>query len=505
MKLLRPPGALAAALASAAVLVAAACGGGGAGGGAAGGEGAALVPADVAAFVSVDTDFDSEQWAAVEALMARFPSGGEAIQSLVGSLTREGLDLETDIKPAFGPETSIAILELDQEQLNGGDNAPIVMLTKPTDAAKFQKLLEDGEDEAVTREVGDGWYMVADNDAIIDSVIADAGQASLADDPRYEEALADLPSESVATLYLNGQKLMASLEGEVDAAVNPLFDLGAGSLVSVAVALTAEAQGLSVDGVVRTEGAPEPTTYTAVLPGIVPADALLYASFSDFRTAVEKVLEIAAKQDPEFDSKLGQAQLGLGISIEDDLLPLFEGEHGLYVRSGLPIPEITLLLSPAEPQRGLATLDKLVANVAALAGLSGEDVPFTVTGTTIAGVPVKQLEIEGQEFSLLYALVGDTIVLTTQASGIADLVAGAGTLADDPLYEEATGAAALDDKTTGFLYVNMRDGLALLEQLGELAGASAAELEELRPLQYVVVQTGGDAGRTTFSGFLGIK
>ena len=504
MQLSTPPRALAAALASVVVLAAAACGGGG-GSGTAGSEGAALVPADVAAFVSVDTDFDSEQWAAVEALMARFPSGDEAIQSLLDSLTSEGLDLETDIKPAFGPETSLAILELDQEQLDSEDNAPIVMLTKPTDAAKFQKLLEDGEDEAVTREVGDGWYMVADNDAIIDSVVADAEQASLADDPRYEEALADLPSGWVATLYLNGHMVMASLEGEVDAAVNPLFDLGAGSLVSVAVALTAEAQGLSVEGVVRTEGAPEPVTYTAVLPGIVPADALLYASFSDFRTAVEKLLEIAAKQDPEFDSKLGQAQLGLGISIEDDLLPLFEGEHGLYVRSGLPIPEITLLLSPAEPQRGLATLDKLVANVVALAGLSGEDVPFTVTDTTIAGVPVKQLDIEGQEFSLLYALVGDNLVLTTQTSGIADLVAGAGTLADDPLYQEAAGAAALTDKTTGFLYVNMRDGFALLEQLGELADAAPADLEELRPLQYLVVQTGGDAGRMTFSGFLGIK
>ncbi len=95
--------------------------------------------------------------------------------------------------------------------------------------------------------------------------------------------------------------------------------------------------------------------------------------------------------------------------------------------------------------------------------------------------------------------------MKTQTSGIADLVAGAGTLADDALYQEATGAAALTGETRGFLYVNMRDGLALLEQLGELADASPAELEELRPLQYVVVQTGGDAGRTTFSGFLGIK
>ncbi len=232
--LLRRPGALAGALASAAVLAAAACGGGGDGG--AGSEGAALVPATVAAYVSVDTDFDSEQWAAVEALLARFPSGDEAIQGLIDSLTSEGLDLETDIKPAFGPETSLAILELDQERLDSEDNAPIVMVTKPSDPAKFEQLLEGGDDEAVTRDVGDGWYMVADNDAIIDSVVADAEQASLADDERFEQALADLPSEAVATLYLNGQELMASLEESAGAA-NPLFDLGAGgTLVSVAMA-----------------------------------------------------------------------------------------------------------------------------------------------------------------------------------------------------------------------------------------------------------------------------
>lgn len=504
MKSFRRRRALAGALASAAVLAAAACGGGGGDGGA-GSEGAALVPATVAAYISVDTDFDSEQWAAVEALIARFPSGDEAIQGLIESLTSEGLDLETDIKPAFGPETSLAILELDQEKLDSEDNAPLVMVTKPTDPDKFVELLEGGDDEAVARDVGDGWYMVADNDAIIDSVVADAGQASLADDERFEQALGDLPAEAVATLYLNGQELMASLE-QGDGGVNPLFDLGAGgALVSMAMALTAEGQGFSIDGVVRTEGAPEPATYTAALPAVVPADALVYASFSNLRTSLEKLLELAAKQDPEFDSKLGQAQLGLGVSIEDDLLPLFEGEHALYVRPGAPIPEVTLVLSPADPARGRATLDKLITNIVSLSGLTGEEAPFTVTDTSIAGLPVKQLDLEDQQFSLSYALVGEQIVLTTQASGIADLVAGGGGLAGDPLYQEATGAAGIEGETTGFLYVNMRDGLALLEQLGELADASPAELGDLRPLQYLVVQTGGDAGRMTFSGFLGVK
>ncbi len=175
------------------------------------------------------------------------------------------------------------------------------------------------------------------------------------------------------------------------------------------------------------------------------------------------------------------------------------------MRPGAPIPEVTLVLSPADPARGRATLDKLITNIVSLSGLTGEEAPFTVTDTTIAGVPVKQLDLEAQQLSLLYALVGDHVVVTTQASGIADVAAGSGGLAGDPLYQEATGAAGVEGETTGFLYVNMRDGLALLEQLGELSGASPAELGDLRPLQYVVVQTGGEAGRTTFTGFLGIK
>ena len=438
MKLLRPPGALAAALASAAVLVAAACGGDG--GGAAGSEGAALVPADVAAFVSVDTDFDSDQWAAVEALMARFPSGDEAIQSLVDSLTSEGLDLETDIKPAFGPETSIAILELDQAQLDSEDNAPIVMLTKPTDAAKFQKLLEDGEDEAVTREVGDGWYMVADNDAIIDSVVADAGQASLADDPRYEEALADLPSESVATFYLNGQKLMASLEEEVDAALNPLFDLGAGSLVSVAVALTAEAQGLSVDGVVRTEGAPEPVTYTAVLPrhrarGRAPL----------------RILQRLPHRGREAARDRGEA--GPGVRLEARPGParardLDRGRSPAPVRGGA---RALRALRPADPRDHAAALPGGTSarpRDARQAGCEHRRPRRSARARTCRSrSPTRRSpgcrpssstsRVRSSRCSTRSS--GTTIVLTTQASGIADLVAGAGTLADDALYQRGDG------------------------------------------------------------------
>jgi hypothetical protein len=507
VRLLNPLG-LRATLAAALVLLAAACGGGGGGGGAAPrAEGAGLVPASTAVFISVNTDFESSQWQAAEALAARFPSGGEAVQSFLESLSAEGVDIEADLKPALGPETDLAILELSDE-LQSEDAAPIVLLTQPRDREKLEELVSGGEDEAVVRDVGDGWTMVADSEAIIDRVLAGADEESLADSDAFEEAMSTLEGEAVAKLYVSGSALVEGIRegaeqgaGDVD-----LGSLGADSLESIAVAITAEPQGARGEGVARMEGGPELAPYAAELASSVPADALVYASFSNLSAALEQLLDLAAQETPDFGEQLGQLELGLGVSLRDDLLPIFEGEHALYVREGEPEPELTVLLSPPDPAQALATLDKLTAGIGGLAALGGGEAPFTLSETTIAGVPAKHLEIQGEGGELYYALVGDHIVVTTAERGIADQAAPSSSLLDDSLYREATEAAALPGETLGFLYVNLRDGLELAElAAGSFDAFDAEALANLRSLQYLVAYATGEPDELRFAGFLGIK
>ena len=497
-------------------LVAAACGGGGEGGGSGAprAEGAGLVPASTAVFISVNTDFGSAQWQAAEALAARFPSGAEAVASLLESLSDGGVDLETELKPALGPETDLAILELT-DRLRSADDPPVVLLTQPRDPAKLEELVAGGKDKAVVRDVGDGWYMVADNEARIDRVLAGADEESLADTDAFAHAMADLEGEAVGKLYVNGPALVQGIrqgaEQGARAGALDLGSLGAGSLESIALAFTAEPQGARAEGVARTAEGPLLTPYAAELASLVPSDALVYASFANLRTSLEQLLELASKQTPDFDTQLGQLQLGLGISLEDDLLPIFEGEHALWVRAdeaGSDLgAEITIVLSPADPEKALVTLERLATGFAGFAALGGGEAPFSVESTTIAGVAAKKLTLQGQATSLYFALVGDHLVVTTAERGIADLAAPSGSLADDPLFQEATQAAELPDESLGFVYVNIRDGLELAElpAAGMLGDIDPETRENLRALQYLVAYATGEADKLRFSGFLGIK
>ncbi len=179
--------------------------------------GAELVPAAAPVFLSFDTDFASEQWKTLDALLAQFPSGDQAISSLLENIAGEGVDVETELKPAFGPETSIAILELDQEALQSEDNAPLVLITKPTDPSKLEALLAKGDDKAVWQVTEDGWYVVADNQQIIDRVLQEAAASSLAGSPGFIEAMEGLPGDSLARLYVNGPPLLAGLEQSIAA------------------------------------------------------------------------------------------------------------------------------------------------------------------------------------------------------------------------------------------------------------------------------------------------
>ena len=115
-----------AAILAVAVLAVAGCGGGSAPGGASG-DGAAVAPADTAAFVAVDTDASSAQWQAVEHLLAAVPGSKALLQRI------------HDAQPALGPEVDVAVLPAV-----AGGKPESVLLTQAPDAAKLAAALGAG-------------------------------------------------------------------------------------------------------------------------------------------------------------------------------------------------------------------------------------------------------------------------------------------------------------------------------------------------------------------------
>ncbi len=471
----------------AAAVLAVGCGG--SGGGAAGAsvpEAAALVPASAPVFISVTTAPDSEQWQLARQLVERFPGGAEALAQLPAGL---------------GPEVGVAVLAL-----GGAETPPVALVARPEDPEAFETSLAEGADVPVWRVLDGGWYVVADTEAVLSRFIAEAESAPLSESESFRAALETLPGDSLGLLYVNGATLGQALASQLEQAGSPLGGsldpLGGRTLEWLALVLTAEPEGMRLEGVARPTDAPELASFSPELTALVPDDALAYASFGDVSSSVEALLDAMSAQEQDLGADLAQVELALGVSLEQDLLPLFEGEHALFVRPALPTPEVTLVLSPTDPPQALATLDKIVGGVPLLVQATGGEAPYTVTETTIAGVSAKQLEFEGEDVLLVYALVGDNLVLSTAAKGIADLAAGGGGLADDEGFRQASEAAGVPDETSGLLYVNLEEALDIVQLLG---GDAAPDVEGLRPLRSIVLAAAGeDDGDQRLFGFVTI-
>lgn len=500
---------LIAVLAAAVVILVAACGGGDGDSASAGASsdgsvpaGASLVPASAVLVFTVNTDFDSEQWQAVEALSARFPGGAELIMKATAGLAADGLDFETDIKPALGPELDVVILDLPVED----DADPtIAVLTQPDDPDALQALLEqsvaDSDDPPTWRQV-DGWFVLADSDAVIDDLLADAEAGSLADDESFTDLIQRVSGDAALRVYLSGQvanQVVAAASDQSDQAGDGLGNLagiGDSAVQSAVIAARAVDGGVAIEGLVRSSEPLGLETYEASIVDVVPGPAIGFVSFRDARGIVEAFLDLVAEQSPDFDMQIGQLETLTGISIEDDILPLFEGEHAIFVRGDSQTPEIGLVLSPEDPEGAVNTINQLLA-LFSLANDSG----IERGEATVGDIEAKTVTVG--ETVVFFAAVGDHLVISNSEAGLVDFDSGT-PLSEDPSFQEAQEASGMPDETAGFVFVDVAEArrFATLVPGIDIDQESLAALE---PLGDVVLWAAPDGDDARFTGLIRIK
>jgi len=115
-----------------------------------GASGADATPADAAVFVSVNTDLSSSQWKTVDKLLNKFPGKDKTLADTRQSFeTSSGLNWDTDVKPALGPELDFVVL--DASNTGGG-----VALTQPKDQGKFDALVAKANAKKAPRRSATG-------------------------------------------------------------------------------------------------------------------------------------------------------------------------------------------------------------------------------------------------------------------------------------------------------------------------------------------------------------
>ena len=466
----RPIFGVAAAVCAAGLL--AGCGGSsGAGSGSATiGGGASVAPADAVAFAAVDTNASSSQWQAVNSLLQKFPSHDALMTKLEQSFAQKTkLSWADDVKPALGPELDLVVLPAAS---NG--KPELVGLVQPGDSAKLDALLQKlGASHGktfVTAQVG-GWTAVAGSQAALDAV--SGATAHLSDSNTYQDATAKLSGDALASVYANGteaHQLLGSLGKSLPSA-------SSGAQVQwVSADVVAASDGLKVDGFVRTQGGAAPAQpYASALVSKIPSGALAVADFNGTTAAAAAAKATATGPLASVGKTLG-------------------GETALYVSPGDPIPSITLVTQPADPQAAVDALDKAIAGLGSAAGSGTGASSGLDLGAILANIHV------------YHAVVGSTLVASTSQQAISDFQGGGQKLADDGAFKDATSAASMPAETNGFVYVNLKDALPLVEGLAGLMGAKLpAGLDgNLAPLHSATAYAVTSGDETSFTAFVEI-
>jgi hypothetical protein len=437
-------------------------------------ESASLAPADAVVFATFATDAESSQWQKAERVLDRIPGVRD---SLVGGIEQEladdAVDWEADVAPALGDEVVLVVT---------AELRPIVLL-EPDSEEKLDALLAKGDEETVRAEV-EGHVALAEKDADLVEYRAALERGTMEADEAFAAGLDVLPDESLSLVWVDVAALTDEVGSLVPTQVAPdQFDLGIDWL---SASLSAEDDGLLVAIGARSPGAGD-THYEPELFGSVPADAVAAISFGGTQDTLDRLQGRA-----DLDELSRSVEELTGASLEG-IVDALSGEGVLYVRPGEKVPEATLALAPPDPDETWSTVDRLLRRMA-------EEAQVDVTTSIENGVEVSKLEVD--EVTIRYArLDADTIVVTTGEDALAQLSGGGSKLVDSESFRRAAEDVGLEDRTKGFVYVDVDGMLPLLEKL---AGESVPPdvRQGLDAVDSLVFQFSGDGDVARVSGFV---
>src|SRR5205085_7314465 len=201
----------------------------------------------------------SDQWTKATALAKRFPSAPDLLAQLEKSLSKEQVDLNRDVKPAVGAEVDVVFVDF----AHGGND--VVVLTQPRDKAKLDALLAKGSNPPARADI-DGWTVLADSQAKIESFRKARTAGSLSNDREFQDTMRKLPQDTLARVYVAGVPVQSALDTAVTRqGAPPGTTRDFGTLSALALSATAEDNGVLLDGRVDATLTNEPDSYKAQL------------------------------------------------------------------------------------------------------------------------------------------------------------------------------------------------------------------------------------------------
>jgi uncharacterized protein DUF3352 len=446
--------------------------------------GASLVRADVLAFASLNSDLGSSQWRTFSKLWEKFPSHDTWLQQIEQSLDKQHLDYARDVGPALGSEFDVGVA-------TSGSTQAVVGFTKPDDPAKFKALVAKSNDQgstpSVTRDLGDGWWGVADKATDFDAVLKGSGGA-LSGVDSFTTAMGKLPGDTLVRAYVDGPQLSQLAKQRNASSGTGAAAAGLDGLKYVGLSLVAEDSGLHLQGV-SSGGSLGGQEFASKLLSGIPSDSFL--ALDVLGTGATQELQ-KLETSPQYAAGAKQLEQQLGVT-PDELVGLLDGEVAFYARPGTLIPEFTLALRPNDPTSALATVDKLMTHLAARSGTKVQ-----------TGTDDKTIDFGG--YAIHYGERDGKVIVSSGLNGISDF-GSSGSVTDSADFKEAKDAAGMPDSSGGIFYVDLKDAIPLIESYAGLSGQKipASVSDNLKPLRSLLSWSQGGNDDRTYDVFLEIK
>lgn len=474
---------------------------------------AAVVPADVLAYVHVSTDPKRSAVKDALAVGPRFPSYPllaahvvARLSALVGGGAR--VDFDRDIRPWLGREVALALLNTTTST---ADSELVVDVSRPTAAHAFvaragavgagsyrgTKLYRyhSGAELAFVSH-----YLVLGQDAGVRAAVDAASGAapSLAGSGAYQRAASGEPADRVIDAYVSADGVQRLLipQGGLLGAAGTLLDQPALTGATLSLSASGDIARLRVHSAFARAG--RPRAFAPSLDELLPAGTTLAFDLNDIAGAAPRVLGAAAAvgiagRIAPLLNRLGGALTAEGVDV-GQVESLFARETVVAID---PSGALILLTRVSDQRAVSAEIANLAVPLSQLfpAPASGSGQVSLLSGRSIDGVTAHQLSL-GAGVQLNYALFRGLLVISTSLEGIGAVVHHVHSLTGEPGYK-----AALTDTpshVTSLVFADFSQLLDLVERTGLLRGgrhlALAPDIGRIRAAG--VDSTSGEADST---------
>jgi hypothetical protein len=472
---------------------------------------AAVVPADVLAYVHLSTDASRpavKQALSIGTRLPDFPLLSAAVTSRLTDIAgggAGGIDFATDIRPWLGKEAALALLDTSSttagslvvlDVRNRAGAQAFLARTGASAGPAYRGVSVYGYRSGTTLAFVSHYLVFGQAASVRDAIDAASGAApSLQSSPVYRQAAAGEPADRVLDAYLPAtgvQRLLIPQHGLIGALGVLLYQP---ALLGTTISLSGATAGAKLyvhsalsPKLTRSTTTPA-TSFSPSLEHVVPAGSFLMLDATSLNLIASHVLAAGATGGIARDlgpllSRLGAALASEGVNVQN-VESLFSGETAVAIGPGSTTgtggrgasPELIIVTKTSDQKATAAELANLELPLSELfpAPSSGSGQIPQFNDQAVDGVTVHQLALApGLQFD--YGVFNGLVVLSTSVKGVAAVIAHVHSLAGEKSYQVTLGSHP--QHVTSLVFLDFSQLLSLAEQTGLLRGA---RYRELRP------------------------